>query len=76
MRRRLRRHDGENAGSAKVSKLVGQSAAFAVASFFGATAAAVAADLPLPVTTPPPISAVYNWTGLYVAATSAPAGAG
>ncbi len=66
MRRRRRRHGGENAGSTKGSKLVGQSAAFAVASFFGATAAAVAADLPLPVTTPPPISAVYNWTGLYV----------
>ena len=32
MRRRLRRHDGENAGSAKVTKLAGQSAAFAVAS--------------------------------------------
>ena len=73
MRRRRRRHGGENAGSAKVSKLgvadnhAFQFAAIAFAWFFGATSAALAADLPAP---PPIYKAAplppYDWTGFYV----------
>jgi outer membrane immunogenic protein len=74
MWRGLRRHGGKNAGSANMRKRgvagnrAGQLAAFALASFFGAASAAVAADLPAPVPIPPPIyvAPVYNWTGIYV----------
>jgi outer membrane immunogenic protein len=71
MRRRRRRHGGENAGSAKVTKLsvadmrAGRLAALAFAWFVGATSAALAADLPLPASLPP-INPVYNWTGFYI----------
>jgi outer membrane immunogenic protein len=70
MRRGLRRHGGKNADSANMRELgvasnrAGLSVAFVLTSAFGAASAAVAADLPLPVSTPPPI--IYNWTGIYV----------
>jgi outer membrane immunogenic protein len=70
MRRRRKRHGGGNAVSAKVIKPgvaglpAGRLAALAFAWFVGATAAALAADLPL--SAPPPINPVYNWTGFYI----------
>jgi outer membrane immunogenic protein len=73
MRRRQQRHGGDNAGSAKVSRLgaaadrAGRLAATAFVWFVGATSAALAADLPAPppiykAAPPPP----YDWTGFYV----------
>jgi outer membrane immunogenic protein len=74
MRRRLGRDHGDNKSGAKPSKLgradnrLGQFVALALALCFGATSAALAADLPAPASIPPPVYAppIYNWTGFYI----------
>jgi outer membrane immunogenic protein len=66
MRRRSGSHVGANVGGANMRKCFGQLVALAVASFLGATSAAVAADLSLPPLASPAIPAVYDWTGFYV----------
>jgi outer membrane immunogenic protein len=66
MRARRQWHRGKNAGGANSRKLPSRSAALALASLFGATSVAVAADLPFPAPALTAISPVYDWTGFYV----------